>query len=356
MRPGLGTLAFLLTLITANADAQEGLHPFLRVESRNYSEPVSVREAFDLLEADDFEGGENAFTHNEIEAGVQWRDLSISAVYRQDWFLRFSEDLAELVFRQVNDRPIPEDRLFDLEVGADHIEGSGVRVAWQWDPTEQLTITPRVTLLRTLRTIEGSGVGSVRVLDGRYTGSAEIDHRYTEDELLGRNVRGEDGWGATLDLSVEYRPTDELFLSVALEDALSRIEWDDLPRTRARVESGSARLDADGNLIVQPLLSGIETFDDHAQELPRRVEAQASWRFDARHSLWVRHHRIAGEPFSRIGATLHRGTHAWSLGVDIEAQALLLGWLGPRWGIELGIDDVAPDDAGLIDIALHLRL
>ena len=114
-------LASLLLFCTGTADAQEGLHPFLRVETRNYSEPVSVREAFDQLEADGFDGGENAFTHTEIEAGFRWRDLSVSAVYRQDWFLRFSEDLAELAFRQVNDRPVPTDRRFDLELGADHV-------------------------------------------------------------------------------------------------------------------------------------------------------------------------------------------------------------------------------------------
>jgi hypothetical protein len=72
-------LASLLLFCTGTADAQEGLHPFLRVETRNYSEPVSVREAFDQLEADGFDGGENAFTHTEIEAGFRFVGLQVFA-------------------------------------------------------------------------------------------------------------------------------------------------------------------------------------------------------------------------------------------------------------------------------------
>lgn len=75
---------------------------------------------------------------------------------------------------------------------------------------------------------------------------------------------------------------NKLVLDLKVRDLLARMYWKDAPRTIAIADTNTKQFDADGFVIFNPAISGLEINEDFIQKLPRKIYFSSSYEIDRR--------------------------------------------------------------------------
>ncbi|MFT6433364.1 MAG: hypothetical protein ACJAVI_001406 [Candidatus Azotimanducaceae bacterium] len=306
-----------------------------------YSAPVSIDKFANNFDAP-LESGDTAFTHNQIEAGVQWNEWRVSYVQRFDYVTSFTEDTALYHHSVKNNIPLATNREYQLLLDVERLTASGLKLGYTWDVRDDLSFDIAFAYYNELSGLQ-SGKAAIdgdlepitdqliadaeAILDGVDAGNRDlsplltlvqdvnakllIDYYYDDPKfnepiyakpvvtgppnpvISGVDFSEPNGSGYSLDLGVNWQVTEQLNLDLKLFDVVNNFSWENAPYTLATFDLNSTLIDAIGvsqdfvnGLIVTPndiidRQLGVTIINqDYDQELPWRANLRASYSLD----------------------------------------------------------------------------
>lgn len=334
------TLPIALAALLASGQAW-GYDAFADIRSFTYSEPVSIDALLNGVEGSEFEGGDRAFTHNFVEAGIRHGDWAWSLFYRYDYLPRFTADTARYYFEKEN--ALAHQGSYDLGLEVNHFQGTGIAVSRRLSLHPHLSIGFKGMLIQGHKLTDGHISGS-SVIDGEEDLRLALDYIYSEDQLLDRQVTRPDGLGLSLDFYARWKVTDKLTTSLSAYDLISRLRWRDAPYTIARYPKDNANDPA--------VRAG---YADHSQRLPRHYELRA--RYQPGDDWQVYGVVIASESVTlpRMGIRKMDGLHAMAVEIEPETGAVGIQYdYGKNIVLYAKSDNLDLEDAH--SVALGVRL
>lgn len=340
-KPPFFRLSCVLLAMFPLQSLAEDWHPYFIFDSFSYSETVSIRAAFNEWETQDFDRGKRQWTSNWIEAGIRTGDWSYGLVQRFDYALEFTEDASELYWQVTNKRDLTPGQHFDVEVNAQAIHATGLRVAYYFDALDSLQGALGLTLLRANYLIDGQLQGQADALnDSDFDYAAYLNWTYTEDRLLDRVVNAPVGYGAALDFQLRYRWQAHA-IAWEVKDLPAWIYWHKSPFTEAIGRSDRKHYDERGYVSIEPAVSGREAFySSYRQTLSPRM--RLGWQYYA--EGWVQplaeiryqyEHALYGAGVALRWETLPQlDIKYWPLNHSLEIQARQAG----QWTLGLMAD------------------
>jgi len=325
---------------------------YFQAESDAYSEIAPIKQLLDDLNGPRFSRGDLAFTHNKFEVGERDGNWEVSAFYRYDYFLEFSNDTAEVAYADKNDKELDKQRNYHLYIEPNHLRAKGLGLGYYFSLPGKAKLKLRANYLRAEELTDGMLSGQLRTLEDKVEADLVLDYNYSRDALLKREEENVRGNGLSLDLDLSWPFAERWTLDVRARDLVSEISWRDVTYTRATAISDTVSYDDQGFIDVKPTVSGIESYRDHSQTLPRRIAAMLShqWRGSVQLTAGLR--SVDKYLFPQLHASwVSSGTH-WQLGVDIEQQALMLGVNYQGLKLDLKSDAIKPSDAKAFGLSL----
>ena len=324
-----------------------------RVTSVSYSEPLTVYSTFHELEGD-LERGDEAFTHNQVEFGVQKGRFSLALIARYDYDLKIHPDTFELMHASENDISVDIDRKYTINGSFNHARSAGIKLGLQFQPISNFDLEFSISLLRANLLLYGDISGDLFTHgSGTFSGEANIDYSYTEDLLLHRRVNKPEGYGYAFDVQAHWRPVEHVRISASVKDWAHRIYWKDAPFTTATVTSATVNFDENGFLETTPLLSGVEGNHDLHQRLPGRTDVTIGLALSPVFELEVGAFNVDSLTLPRIGVRLFPGaTREWFLNYGTKSKAITFGTTHKRFSMQIGMDQLDYKDSNYISIGL----
>lgn len=322
LRAGLLGAACLLVLPVV---AKEQYTISASVEVEAYSDIGPIKQLLDDLEGPALDDGNFAFTHNQAELSYKEGRFELSLFARYDYYLRFNRDTVDLAYQYKNDLPLDEGRVYQLYLDAKHIRANGVGYSYYFSPAAKWSSKVRLNLLRALEVKEGGMQGFLVSREDDYDADIGLDYIYSEDTLLKRPPESVRAHGYGFDIDVGYQPTARLGVALALRDVLTRLEWDDVTYTRARLTSNNVSFDENGTIQTRPALSGIESYRDETQRMPLRAALAADYQLSEKNAVNASLFSYDGRVFPRLGGSQQVGQFLVSADVDLRSRALAVG-------------------------------
>jgi len=274
----LPPLVFFYALAFTTPAGADGWGSYARAEVMAYSEPVAIETAFDDWKGRYSGDGDRQWAHLWAEAGFRNERWSVGALYRREADLRFSEDTAEFYHHVQNDLELPAGRRYELDLSGYHFELAGMRFG------RRIELNPRLTLSLGATVFGADGLQRADVTGAATASSAYeyayegyVDYAYEEDLLFDRTSDSPTGYGASLDVGVQWQQPGAFVVNLSVIDALGVIRWEDVPVTVAEVHSEQIGTDENGFVEVDPVLSGREGYrGSYDQKLKPRAQLSAS--------------------------------------------------------------------------------
>jgi len=251
---------------------------FTDFDSLTYSENFTIFGLLDGIDDSIFTpGGEASYTHNQWVVGVRKGPWELGLLTRYDYIAEYTADAALIAFANEAETEVPNG-LYDINVRLNHSRSNGLRFGYTHSFSEELNVKLQISALAANEIIDGTLVGNIGFIDDEVNeGALAVDYRFTDDLLFLRAVDKPTGYGASLDLIVNWQATDELAFEFSAYDAASRIWWDDLPGTIADATTAISRTADNGVLIVRPTLQGRNLLESYQQTLRARLKLRGEY-------------------------------------------------------------------------------
>lgn len=354
-------LAMFLLLKGSSGLAYEFIYPdavFMRLASDTFSDAAPIEQMLHDLKGKPVRSGEFAYTHNQLELGVEIDAFEISYLARYDYFLEFSDDTVRLAYIKKNDSPANVVDHYAISLYANHMRTSGLAIAYRFTPAENHALRLKLSYLKATETTLGKLKGRIETRDTDFSADLYLDYSYTEDAFLNRPREQVDGRGATLDVDWHWRVNEDFTFNFAGRDLISLIRFDDITFTRATATTNRISFDSDGTLTSIPALSGVERYRDEIQRFPRRITATGSYRCG---EIWVCRAELFAIDryrFPRLGVERTLPTGILALDYDLGAKALGVRFSNRLFSLQLRTDHTNWDEMDKLELAVqfHWRL
>ncbi len=255
------------------------LELFSSVDLFSYSD-ANIHED-DWLTLGPYQPGEVSFIYSTAEVGFKWRNWKLSGISRFDYWTEFNEETGELLYLKGNSYTPEQDRMYNLDITANHIRAHGIKLAYEWLPFEDRNFVTSfaVSYLNADQLIDGQINGQAKeVSEDRYQGDLYIDFDATED-LIFQGLEAEaqgGGRGVTLDFGLQWHIDQIADITLNVTDLFSEIKWNDVQYSDYRANPRPAEI-VDGKLYTYATIEGNRGHGDYQQTLPRRIELQGRY-------------------------------------------------------------------------------
>lgn len=350
-------IGFSLTITPCQANDAASI-AYIETEMFGYSETAPIAQiVLDDFEGAEFDGGTRSFTHNRWESGVVHNGIKFALIARYDYVLDYSEDLAELVYREKNDLPIQTNRAYEVYIDALYARTAGLKLGYEIQPQPGLFLGVDVSALQVSDFLDGTIKGNVLVGDDSYIGEIGLDYVYTKDKLLDRIAEKPSGRGYAVDLAMKFQASDNLDLSMEVKDLTSRLKFERAPFTTARASSDRISLNPDGTIDVKPILRGRESYRKHTMALPRRITFDALYRIDSNNKIFLGTLRHSSDTYTHLGWS-RKLNERWefSPSFNFGMDALTLALSSRNLGVSLTSDRADFDEARTFGLSFSYQL
>lgn len=300
----------------------------LNIRADVYSEPVSIQSFTDGWHQPLRPHSERAFAQGEITLGAEDHYYRYGLLWRYDYLLSFSPDMARLYHQYANQRTIEPDQQFDLQLDANHLEAYGVYVAKAWQVMPDWQLWTGVSLLKGQHIVEGQFFGlvasksAVRNIDRIRSIQSQISYVYDEPQLyedeLGWHPASPQGEGIGLNFAIEGAFSPAWSLKADVRDAWGMMYWRDMPRTAYRLQFD------DQKNPPHDLLGQLSIDRHYQQRLPWRAHSQLIYQ-PVDHAWHADLQMTANRTGELWQAGLYRSTGANLVGLHVEPQTGALG-------------------------------
>lgn len=328
----------ILLAITSSIQADE-YQPYVTIQSIAYSDSVAIEAIADNWQPP-FYGGDTALTYNKIESGVHWQAWQLGIFERCDYLLEFAPQTAEFLYLTKNHLPLAPGKEYELYINALHNCSHGVRMGHMKQLTSTLRANLAISYLQSNALIDGSLKGSALVTaEKNYDFQFDVDYLYSRDALFKRRIDRPEGKGYTLDLRLDWQPSEEISSQLEVVDLISRVYWSEAPYTIATATSDTKTYDEDGYLRYDPAISGYESYRRFVQTLPRKISLAAQYRWTDNFEALAEYQDFEIEHFTNIGVGWWPGGGHHLQGIyNITAKAVVMRYRWRQLHFELGGD------------------
>lgn len=241
------------------------------METDNYSAPGTIQNLQNGLK-DHYHKGQLAFSRTRYSSGIFYQgntyNYSVGYLYRDDFFLTFTNDTARLLHDINSQQNFDTAQNYQISLQAKHFRAEGLQLTLQQDMAA-LQIYASLSLLRADQITEGSINGHVSTADGNtYNGNILINDIYQKDPLFARHTGREYGYGYSTDLKLSYHTALQTEIRYQVQDIASLVQWQNAPYTDATLTNAQAYFDSEGILHKPASLNGFEGYKKHNQYLP----------------------------------------------------------------------------------------
>lgn len=348
----------ILSCSTAAAEAEpERALTYFIINSINYSEPAPIDQMIHDLEGAPVDSGDFAFTHNQVELGLEKGRWMFAYFHRYDYFLEFNSDTAALAYIDRNDLPVPTNSSFDVNLRANHIRSEGIALGYRESFIDDRVKTSlRLNYLTSNDFTDGSLQGSLSTTSEGYQGDLFLDYQYSEDSLLERPEEKVDGSGFSIDFLVSWLIDEKWFVSLEGKDVTSEIRWNDVTYTQARATTDVISFDEEGRIDSIPVLSGIESYRDHTQRLPAQYRLIVQYQYQE--SLYIIPRLFSYESNYFYQLELKKQWEKLSLSANFDATTQSLGFSLQHKYVDFSIisDSTDYEKAKALNVQLGLRI
>lgn len=336
------------------ANAADGEYrPYLDIQSISYSQPISIASMIGKWNPP-YKGGDKAFTYNKIETGVQKDHWQLGIFKRYDHFLEFSRDTSEIFYLTENHLPLEAGKEYILRIKARHQISRGLRLGYKNRVTASLSAGIAASYLQGQALTDGSINGNaIAISDKDYDFQFDANYAYSRDVLFNRDVSAPQGNGYSLDLMLQWRPSERFAGQLNIIDLMGKIYWKDTPYTTATASSDNKTYDENGYVRYKPVISGHESNKDFIQALPRKVFISTQYQLRTKAEILAELEDLDIERFFSLGTGWQMSNSARIQGLyNITAKALTLRYLQDQLRFELGSDDIHADRARYLVLKL----
>lgn len=334
------TLFLILIAVAAQVDAEEYL-PYVDVQSISYSEPIAIKSMMEEWQPP-FKGGSKALTYNKAETGVRWRSWQLGILERYDYLVDFSSQTAELVYLTENHLPLEVGKEYELQIRAQQHFSRGLRLGYRQKFSSVFTGELAASYLQGMSLTDGDIQGTAQATAEKdYDFQFDADYFYSRDVLFSRDVNSPEGSGYSLDLKLDWQPTERFSAQLNVVDLMGKIFWNDAPYTTATATSDTKTYDEDGYVRYEPVISGRESNKNFTQNLLRKIffAAKYQWLSNAELLAEIQDYEIVR--FISIGVGwCHNQSDCFQGLYNTTAKALSLRYLGYGFSFQLASDDL----------------
>ena len=345
--------------LTQNTFALEKNYFYQNTESFSFSEVSPIKQFAKGLKGPALDDGELAITTSHIELGHKFHinkkigGISYAIYARFDYFLEFSNDTAIIAYADKNNLPIPEERTYIIDLAAQHIRASGLKLGYHNSYFNNVDIQFYVSLLEANNMIDGRIYGQLSDLSDNPSGELILDYQYSEDQFFDRERSELTAKGYAIDLDIQWRPSPSYHFNIKSKDLFSNIMWKNQDRTVGSATTNRIEFDDEGQLNVRPALSWRESERNLNQKLPIQLTVQGNYNVTNRDTLQLETFRYDTHYFShaayrhRFGKKIYVGL---SYNVDLKATGFELNT--PYFKLNISADNDDYEKAKALDFSL----
>ncbi len=298
--------------------------PYAYTRSFTSSEPIAIDAVIHDWDST-FHGGGSAVTFNHAEIGARAGQWSLGLLARLDYQADFHPDTVELYYFTQNKLPLTEGRSYTVDMGVRHSLSRGVRLGYDFEVQPGLTAALGLSYLKGLELTDGHLSGGAEAInESDLNFQFDVDYSYSRDSLFHRDVNAPSGSGYALDLGLSWR-RDRFSAQLEVRDLLGFIDWKEAPFTTATANTNNKRFDESGYVIFDPMISGVESYHDFRQELPRKLFLSAQYQWASWSNLLLDYSDLRVKQFTDagFGLTSERwGKLGLLYGLDTDAITL----------------------------------
>ncbi|PKH01240.1 hypothetical protein CXF72_17655 [Psychromonas sp. MB-3u-54] len=305
------------------------VQPYFIADSFSYSETVSIESTLHGWEGDNFESGEQQWTWNWFELGVQYQHWAVGIVQRYDYALQFSPETADFFWLVANKKDLPVGKQYDLNLQVNALHSSGVRVSYANSLTNTFNYRVGLTYLQANYMINGQIKGNATAVgNSDYDYQAALDYAYTTDDIFDRVVDEPTGKGFALDLEFSYQITPSTHWQFQVRDLFAKLYWKNSPYTEGNSTSERKEYDENGYVSINPILTGYEgTRDVYVQKLQPRWYSKVSHQLTSHYTAVLQYRYQYDRALFSLGGNYKLGNNN-RLGVNYWPinQAAEINW------------------------------
>lgn len=260
------------------------LETYFSLSSFSYSEPTAIKALGEDWDQPLYPGNV-ALSYNRIEFGVGWQTWRFGVIKRYDYFYQFSPATADFLYRIENNILLNTGDQYALSLSANTIISDGLRLSHQIT-INNFKFDVAMSYLESRSFVDGSLSGTAQaVSDKDYDLLFDIDYLYSEDKLFERKAAAPNGRGFGIDISTQWKASDQWRLKLDVFDLWSEMYWHKALRTVATADSNIKEFDEDGYVIFNPVASGVESTQSYTQSLPTKIFFNAAYMVNEKYSL-----------------------------------------------------------------------
>lgn len=260
---------------------------YTSLDSYTFSEPTSINSFLHDFNGD-IQDGEYAFTKNKFEIGVRKSYYSLALVSRYDYFVEFNNELARAYHDASHDIVPSEGDSIDVYIKSSHLRAYGLKYGLHWQPAEGLTLLASISGLSADQMVDGKANGAVGYLGkDEYRGAVHFNLYSYRDLLLDAPVPSPKGLGYSIDFGLNWQINSQWYLQMRVEDAYSRIKWQDILYSNLLATSATVYFDQAGRLHTNPAVSGLQVLKDMTQSMPVQYGGQLHYNLNDRHGIYI---------------------------------------------------------------------
>lgn len=263
---------------------------YSHAHSLNYSEASAVYQMYrDTWQDAPKANGKYAFSRNRFILGAQVEFkknlFSIEYIERNDLLVSFSPETAKIFYYQAQDRKLPNDQQFDINLSAQQFAANGLSFGFETAPWHNFRLLTQLSLLNGKTLQEGNINGAVsQSLDANnkktYQGQGQISYQYSADKILKHNLNQPYGRGFAVDFKLNWQ-YQAWSANLIVEDAFQYMQWYRLGQKDGGISTENTSTDDSGFIKYKAMFSGSITdeYDYKQQSLSRysRLELSHSW-------------------------------------------------------------------------------
>jgi len=312
---------FILLITCTPLTHADDFSSYFLLESYSYSEPIAISSVLSNEWDAELHDGDVAFSTDRIELGVGWKQWRLGVFRRYDYYYEFTPDTVLLKYSAENNLDLTPGQQLDIHLSANTLIANGLSLAFAHSIND-VGFAIKASYLKGKKLTSGSLTGKADVIsENDYDLNFGVDYFYSEDKLFDRVVEAPEGNGYAIDIMIDWRLQNWDF-NLDVRDLLAKIYWQDAPRTIATGNTDTKDFDENGFLIFDPVISGIETYQDYTQTLPRRVHFTTAYNWEKYLALFeVQDFEI--QRFYSVGAGFKKNSNERiNVFYNITAQAL----------------------------------
>jgi len=282
----------------------------------------------------------SGFTQNRFSLSYRTNHWQWSVNKRLDYFIESNSATAAVYYNDQNDQTLAPNQDYDLVLDILSLQSTGVSLGYLWNNQQ---ISTKITVgLWSVDSLRDSYIAANLQTDqaSELNGDVSFYDHYTDTNILKRpndNSWETGGWGANVDLDVQWQASKNLQLNLAVKDLFSRFMIANLGYTQGKASTNNSYINSEGYQSFLPLFRGLEIAKDHHIKLPITTTLGAVYQAEQL-SYVVNAKRQAQLNFVDLGLRFALGSGQMTLLLDAQRFTPTIEFSSTNWDLRLTTD------------------